>query len=46
MENTAKGSEKVLADEVFEAQRRKKRVFRTNVTISWIVLLFNFVLSL
>ena len=41
MENTKsnKGPEKVLADEVFEAQRRKKRVFRTNVTISWIVLL-------
>jgi polar amino acid transport system permease protein len=37
MENTA--SSKQLADEVFEAQRRKKRVFRTNVTISWIILL-------
>jgi polar amino acid transport system permease protein len=37
MENTA--SSKQLADEVFETQRRKKRVFRTNVTISWIVLL-------
>ena len=37
MENTA--SSKQLADEIFEAQRRKKRVFRTNVTISWIILL-------
>jgi polar amino acid transport system permease protein len=37
MENTT--SSKVLADEIFEAQRRKKRVFRTNVTISWIILL-------
>ena len=32
-------SEKGLADQIFEAQQRKKRVFRTNVVISWIVLL-------
>lgn len=31
--------EKELADQLFEAQQRKKRAFRTNVTISWIVLL-------
>lgn len=31
--------EKGLADQLFEAQQRKKRVFRTNVAISWIVLL-------
>lgn len=37
MENTA--SSKQLADEIFESQRRKKRVFRTNVIISWIILL-------
>ena len=37
MENTKSSRE--LADQIFETQRRKKRVFRTNVTISWIVLL-------
>lgn len=31
--------DKGLADQLFEAQQRKKRVFRTNVAISWIVLL-------
>lgn len=41
MENTESinGSKKGLADQVYEAQRRKKRVFSTNVAISWIVLL-------
>lgn len=34
-----KGSNKALAEQVYEAQRRKKRVFSTNVAISWIVLL-------
>jgi polar amino acid transport system permease protein len=37
MENTK--SEKGLADQLYEAQQRKKRAFRTNVAISWIVLL-------
>jgi polar amino acid transport system permease protein len=31
--------EKGLADQLFEAQQRKKRAFRTNVAISWIALL-------
>ena len=31
--------EKGLADQLFRAQQRKKRVFTTNVTISWIFLL-------
>jgi len=31
--------EKGLADQLFEAQQRKKRVFRMNVAISWIFLL-------
>lgn len=31
--------DKGLADQLFEAQQRKKRAFRTNVAISWIVLL-------
>ncbi|MGB7873027.1 MAG: amino acid ABC transporter permease [Anaerolineales bacterium] len=32
-------TEKGLADQLFKAQQRKKRAFRTNVAISWIVLL-------
>jgi polar amino acid transport system permease protein len=32
-------TEKGLADQLYAAQQRKKRVFRTNVAISWIVLL-------
>jgi polar amino acid transport system permease protein len=36
---TQPGAEKGLADQVYEAQQHKKRVFRTNVAISWIVLL-------
>jgi len=39
METTVKGPEKGLADQIFEAQQRKKRVFSTNVAISWIALL-------
>jgi len=31
--------EKGLADQLYEAQQRKKRTFRTNVAISWIALL-------
>jgi len=31
--------EKGLADQLFEAQQRKKRAFRTNVGLSWIILL-------
>lgn len=34
-----KAGEKGLADQLFEAQQRKKRAFRTNVAISWIILL-------
>ena len=37
METTIKV--KGLADQLYEAQQRKKRAFRTNVAISWIVLL-------
>lgn len=33
------GVEKGLADQLFEAQQRKKRAFSTQVAISWIVLL-------
>ena len=32
-------SEKGLADQLYEAQQRKKRAFRTNVAVSWIALL-------
>ncbi len=38
--NIKKSSEKGLAEQIFQAQQRKKRVFSTNVAISWIVLLF------
>ena len=34
-EDVAKG----LADQIYNAQQRKKRVFTTNVAISWVVLL-------
>ena len=37
--NIPKGPEKGLAEQVYSAQQRKKRIFSTNVTISWIVLL-------
>lgn len=37
METTKK--EKGLADQLYEAQQRKKRAFTTNVAISWVVLL-------
>jgi len=37
--NSNKGADKGLAEQLFEAQRRKKRAFRTNVAISWVVLL-------
>lgn len=33
------GKNKSLADQIYEAQVRRKRIFRTNVSISWIVLL-------
>jgi len=36
---TTSKPEKGLADQLFEASQRKKRAFRTNVAISWIVLL-------
>jgi polar amino acid transport system permease protein len=36
---TTTKSEKGLADQLFEAQQRKKRAFSRNVAISWIVLL-------
>lgn len=36
---TTNGVEKGLADQIYEAQQRKKRHFTTNVTISWIALL-------
>ncbi len=36
---TTNGVEKGLADHIYEAQQRKKRVFTTNVAISWIALL-------
>jgi polar amino acid transport system permease protein len=32
-------AEKGLADQIYNAQQRKKRVFTTNVAISWVVLL-------
>ena len=34
-----KGPDGGLADQIYRAQQRKKRVFSTNVTISWIFLL-------
>jgi polar amino acid transport system permease protein len=37
--NTKTEQEKGLADQLYEAQQRKKRAFNTNVAISWIVLL-------
>ena len=37
--NPEKGANTSLADQIYAAQQRKKRVFTTNVTISWIVLL-------
>ena len=37
--SSTKDAEKGLADQLYEAQRRKKRAFTTNVAISWIVLL-------
>jgi polar amino acid transport system permease protein len=37
--NIPKGPEKGLAEQVYGAQQRKKRIFSTNVAISWIVLL-------
>lgn len=37
--NIQKGPEGGLAEQIYQAQQRKKRVFSTNVTISWIVLL-------
>jgi polar amino acid transport system permease protein len=41
MEQTesSKGKNKSLADQIYEAQVRRKRIFTTNVSISWIVLL-------
>jgi polar amino acid transport system permease protein len=39
METTVKGPEKGLADQIYEAQQRKKRVFSANVAVSWIALL-------
>ncbi|GAB4505223.1 MAG: hypothetical protein Fur0043_22180 [Anaerolineales bacterium] len=38
MEQT-KNKEKSLADQIYDAQVRQKRIFRTNVSISWILLL-------
>lgn len=38
MEQT-KSKEKSLADQIYDAQVRQKRIFATNVSISWIVLL-------
>lgn len=37
--NTKLSQEPGLADQIFKAQQRKRRVFSTNVSISWIVLL-------
>jgi polar amino acid transport system permease protein len=37
--NTQMSQEPGLADQIFKAQQRKKRLFSTNVTVSWIVLL-------
>jgi polar amino acid transport system permease protein len=37
--NIPKGPEKGLAEQVYGAQQRKKRIFSTNVAISWVVLL-------
>jgi len=37
--NTKMSQEPGLADQIFKAQQRKKRVFSTNVTVSWIALL-------
>lgn len=37
--DTKMSQEPGLADQIFKAQQRKKRVFSTHVTISWIVLL-------
>jgi len=39
MEQSKKGAEKGLAEQLYAGQQRKKRVFTTNVAISWIVLL-------
>lgn len=39
MEQTKNGYEKGLAEQLYAAQQRKKRMFRTNVAVSWIVLL-------
>lgn len=38
MEQT-KNKEKSLADQIYDAQMRQKRIFATNVSISWIILL-------
>ena len=37
--NKKKSPEKGLADQIYQAQQHKKRVFATNVGVSWIVLL-------
>ena len=37
--NKKKSPEKGLADQIYQAQQRRKRVFSTNVAVSWIVLL-------
>lgn len=39
MEQKKNKGEKSLADQLYEAQVRRKHIFSTNVTISWIVLL-------
>lgn len=39
MEQTKNGYEKGLAEQLYAAQQRKKRMFRTNVAVSWIILL-------
>ena len=39
MEQTKKGAETGLAEQLYAAQQRRKRLFSTNVAISWIVLI-------